>query len=129
VLTLLWLAGVFDPPLSELDRFPVRCTAEEQRDRCSEHIGRLRALRGVHGWQGGFWDDCIRETERHQRYWLLLFEAHDQFALPDRLRRNRLAQLRAFLGEQRWRAGWRPPLIPDASAFEPPLPMKPADNP
>ncbi len=106
---------------ADLGRFPGCLVADEQLVRCAEHEARLRTLRGIHGWQGGWWDDALKDLDFARRYWLALSAAHDGWFMTEVGRRQRLVVLRDLIGPERYAAGWHPVLIPPASAFGPPL--------
>src|SRR5262245_32565473 len=113
------------PKLDTIDRFPVQSTAQEQAERCTEHLDRLRCLRAVWGWSGGLWDEAIADTEHARHYWTLLYAARDQFGLTPSYQRACLLRLKQHIGPKRYLDGWRPPEIPPAARFDPPV-MPPA---
>src|SRR5262245_5975009 len=113
------------PQGSTLWQLPPMSTAAEQMIHCEEHLERLRCLGAVRGWSGGFWEDAIKETKRHQRYWQLLHAAHDVGWQDNLYRRVCLQRLKDHIGAADFLGRWRPPDIPEASRFEPRI-MPPA---
>lgn len=120
-----WLACDVD----DLDRFPGSHVCEQQILHCAKHRERLRCLRSVHGWQGGFWDNCLDDLAFSRRYWLALSTAHDSWYIDTSTRRKRLLVLKELIGPERYRDGWRPVLIPDVEKFGEKPPMRRADKP
>jgi hypothetical protein len=108
-----WLAC--DP--DDLSRFPNSSTCNMQLLRCAEHKERLRCLRGVHGWQGGRWDDVLAELDFARRYWLCLLWCHDLWSSSPTEARKRLLLLKELIGPTRYLKGWRPPEIPETARF------------
>lgn len=119
------------PPLAVESGFYSRFAdwdrGQEQAERCKAHAERLKALRGLHGYQNGSWDRAIEQTEWNRRYWELMWAIRE--SPTGRPTERMLQQLLEYIGPDRYRRGWSPPLLPEDVAFDPSPRMPPAANP
>lgn len=109
------------PPLADAARFPAGHIAATQYDRWREHLLKLQeAEPWYHPWplerrRLARW---IEETREAIAFWEALLTAQNRLAYApspssqELLRREALAALRKRLGEDRYRAGWHPFLLP-----------------
>ncbi len=117
------------PPASDLERWESRCW-QDQPERCTEHLVRLRHLRSVHGWSRGLWDDAIEDTKFSRDCWITLESATEGgWGWSDFHKRRMLAHYKHMVGAARYKNGWAPTLIPPASKFRRLYPAPPNPPP
>jgi hypothetical protein len=119
----LLLLGLADPlpPYSDYEEFALAAVGADHECRlCERHVRRLEALRGLYGYQNGYWDAAIEETRTRQTVW----EAYHAtwVATSRRAKRVALRQLRDVLGPERYNARWHPDVLPGDGRYEPVLP-------
>ena len=109
------------PPLSDLQRFPVRWVAQEQLRANIEHRDWLRAQQQAQPWEYG-WDFWAAENQELWSVWNLLDDCWIEWDYTtdesspgfdvDTYRRGLLAQLRDRLGYRDYYEGRMPPPVP-----------------
>ena len=108
------------PPLSDLQRFPVRWVAQEQLRANIAHRDWLRAQQQSQPWEWG-WDFWAAENQELWSTWNLLDDcwiewtdgySDDPAFDADTYRRGLLAQLRDRLGYRDYYEGRMPPPVP-----------------
>jgi hypothetical protein len=102
------------PSLSDLRRFPGRDECAEQLARYRAHREQLQERRWLHGYVDGRLDAWLVETDRCIRAWWLLERARAcEFGHDEEWNRGHLSRLRELIGEDAYRRGWHPPLLPE----------------
>ncbi len=110
------------PPLSDLDRFPVKWVVEEQLEFSRQHRAWLRVQQGAHPYWSADWQPWLDEAQELWDVWSLLdsawmewtddgWEGGEPFDV-DAYRRGLLAQLRDRLGYRDYYEGRMPPPVP-----------------
>lgn len=112
---ILWAVGSGDlPPLSDRDRFPGWSVCRDQLERYRACRAELQERRWRYSYGDGRCDVALAWLDDCIRVWWLLERAHAcEFGHGDDWHRGHLLRLRDLLGEDAYRAGWRPPLLPE----------------
>lgn len=112
MFTLMLLMS-FDPPHSDLERFPgyIQCVKQERLYR--EHGQRLLIMEGIHGWQDGLWQHHREQNVVGLRYWKLLEQTHFNRWTGQGFVCSQLDHLRSQIGWYHYYQGWHPPLYPE----------------